>query len=66
MRADVEAENAANAAFIVRVCNSHDELLDALTKLVNIATHPKATKPDIRMIALEARAAIAKVERGSK
>ena len=36
------------------------DLLEALQGLVNIATHPQATKAEIRMIAIEARAAIAK------
>jgi hypothetical protein len=31
----LDGEDAANAAFIVRACNNHDELLDALAGLVN-------------------------------
>ena len=38
------------------------QLLDALKGLCSIATHPKATKAAIRMIAEEAWAVIAKAE----
>lgn len=43
-----------------RLMAAAPDLLEALEGLINICTHPKATKADIRMIALEARAAIAK------
>ena len=36
------------------------ELYEALTHLVNICTHPAATKADMQLIANEARAALAK------
>ena len=33
------AETAANAAFIVRACNSHEELLEALKRIVDTQQH---------------------------
>jgi hypothetical protein len=54
-------EDEANAALIA----SAPDLLAALRGLWNIATHPKATKADIRMIARECEAAIAKAEGGA-
>lgn len=50
------AEMEANCNLIAAA----PELLESLTKLANIATHPKATKADIRMIARESLSAIAK------
>jgi len=41
------------------------DLLEALVKLVNIVTHPQSTKENMRMIALEARDAIAKAQGGA-
>jgi hypothetical protein len=38
-----------------------ESVMTALVGLLNIATHPKATKAQIRMIAAEARAAQAKL-----
>ena len=59
-----------NTALIAKVYNKADapliaaapDLLAALEGLANIALHPRATKSDIRMIASEARAAIAKAK----
>jgi len=45
-----------------RLIAAAPDLLDALRALVNITMHPQATKADIRMIANEARAAIARAE----
>jgi hypothetical protein len=55
-----EAERAANARLIA----SAPDLLAALQSLVNICTHPNATKSDMRMIAEESRAAIARATNG--
>lgn len=52
------AEAAANA----RLVAAAPDLLDHLTRMVNIATHPQATKAQIRQIAADALAAIAKAE----
>ena len=49
-------EDNANARLIAAA----PELLEHLERMVNIATHPQATKAQIRQIALGARAAIAK------
>lgn len=54
-------ENDANARLIAAA----PELLEALEMVVNIATHPKATKADIKRIAEEARAALAKAKGGN-
>jgi len=37
------------------------DLLEHLTRLVNICTHPKATKAEMRTIAQEARKVLAKI-----
>ncbi len=44
---------------MIHAANHHGALVEALTGLCNIATHPKATRADIRQIAQEARAALA-------
>lgn len=58
-------EAAANAAFIVRAVNCHEELLAALKSMVS-AFHPTQGGSDIYCDAATnaARAAIAKAERG--
>lgn len=43
-----------------RLIAAAPELLEALQGLINICTHPSATKEGMRQIAREARAAIAK------
>jgi len=45
-----------------RLIAAAPDLLEALKGLVNIATHPQATKDQIRQIAKEARATIAKAK----
>lgn len=55
-----DAQREANA----RLLAAAPELLDALRCLYNITTHPKATLASIRMIAAEARTAIAKATQG--
>lgn len=61
--AQYDPENEANAELICRAVNSHAELLEALRMLYNIATHPKATKAEIQMIARESGAVLARAER---
>lgn len=56
-----EHQNRDIGDFIVRACNCHDELLEALQRLINVVTHPYTTKKDCRIIAEDARAVIAKV-----
>ena len=53
---------AANAAFIVFACNSHAALVDAVQSMVNITTHPKATRADCLTIAEGARAVLAQIK----
>lgn len=67
--ANDHSEQRANAAFIVRACNAHDELLAALkmaeemvSSLYETAGLDADTDPDI----LKIRAAIAKAEGGGK
>lgn len=48
----VELDNNA------RLVAAAPKLFDALASLINIVTHPQATKADMRMIANEARAAL--------
>ena len=56
-----ESECRANADFIVRACNAHEELLDAATMLV--ARTPNVIPGDMIFRAVKAlRAAIAKAE----
>lgn len=50
----VEDQCAANAAFIVRACNAHEELLEALQKIATCESQAPGDVVDI------ARAAIAK------
>jgi len=50
--------NGPDATEMVRRWNAHNAMRDALQSLVNIATHPKATKAQIKMIANEVRAAL--------
>ena len=45
---------------VLRLQEENAALLDALRGLVNIATHPNATKLDIRTIATEARFTLAR------
>lgn len=56
------ADKSALAAALCARWNAHDGLVEALRGLCTIATHPKATKADIRMIAVEARAILAAAE----
>lgn len=53
-----QAEHEANARLIAAA----PELLEALKGLINVCTHPQSTKADMKQIAREARAAIAKAE----
>ena len=65
-----EAEEEANAAFIVRACNAHDEILEAIEAielrcdLVNRTHHPTVVllEQDVQWIRAKARAAIAKAK----
>lgn len=54
-----DANVAANAAYIVRACNAHEEMLEALKELV--AEHDETDQNDTGGIIL-ARQAIAKAE----
>lgn len=49
----------ATAAFIVRACNSHDDLLAAMKEIVHAATYDES---DLAVAILRARAAIARAE----
>lgn len=53
-----EEQGIANAVLFAAA----PELLEQLERMVNIATHPKATKEQIRMIANESKAAIYKAK----
>lgn len=48
-----------DGAAVLHVANSFEAMRGALQQLINIATHPSATKNEIRMIAREARIALA-------
>lgn len=54
--------NEANAEFIVRVCNSHYELLKACKKLVKSISEAHESTPHQMMAIDHASAAIAKAE----
>lgn len=56
-----ESRAEANAKFIVKACNCHDELLAALKDLLN-ATSGNPKTPPTGFEAIRARAAIAKAE----
>jgi len=45
-----------------RIIATAPELLEALKMMYNIATHPQATKAQIKMVAREVRALIAEAE----
>ncbi len=51
---------APESAATAKLMASAPDLLEKLQWLINVATHPKSTKAQIRTIAEDARAAIAK------
>ena len=53
------SEAKANAAFIVRACNSHDALVKALEALVRKLEGPNGTVAKFPLLVAEARAALA-------
>lgn len=53
---DVSDEQRQNA----RLITAAPDMFEALASLINVVMHPESTKADMRMIATEARAAIAK------
>jgi hypothetical protein len=58
-----KAKAKANAEFIVRACNCHDELLEACKELVSWYDSDKSQRASVTFAAFDAvRAAIAKAE----
>ena len=55
-------QEQANAELTARAVNAFEPMQEALRSLINIATHPKATKAEIKMIAYECKAALALAE----
>jgi hypothetical protein len=60
-RFDIEA----NAAFIVRACNAHDQLVTALTDCVAVIVGDTSGPQQVQGIVAEARAALAKAQEGA-
>lgn len=56
------AERHANAAFIVRACNAHDDLLAALKRIVTAYDLPGHWQDEVAQAMGQARAAIARAE----
>lgn len=54
------ADDAANAAFICRAVNCHDELLDVLVRVMKEIEHGGASGTALRAMTEDAHAAIAK------
>lgn len=59
---DNNPDSLANAEFIVRACNSHYELLEALKELVEFKHFPMSKNPQYGMALEIGKAAIAKAE----
>jgi hypothetical protein len=61
-----QAQQEANAAFIVTACNSHDELLEIVNKLATTNSNDFKSESEhwkfIAMLRIEARVAIAKAK----
>lgn len=60
--ADRHSENQANAAYIVRACNAHDELVSVLHAGIALVNDPDAGEDEARAFERLARAALAKVQ----
>ncbi len=57
---DSMVDNEVNAAFIVRACNSHDDLLAALKQMHNLINDAEWTQHQREACLFAAQAAIAK------